>query len=511
MFSLGCSCGRRQTEEEPRYGDCFSYVVSIDGVHVCHPKNIVEYEDVGIGEGENDSLALDVCCEKSTEIDGVDVCLSRDVVEDEDEDGGEEESENDELALVRCEKSAEAAKPACVDPRSLLQRRGISFSRVRLAALLSSTESTVVNSLGGSVTEPAIITNRPGPKNRKYEFIKQIGADGEGVIDLVKERKAPRLVVRKTVGYARSWNAKPIEAAILQDILPGRHDNIIRLHAFEPYGPEGALYFFEFCSGGDLHQLVDQYRDHDAYLPEPFIWQVYQQMASALAFLHQGFDPRRSDRERRGVCHRDIKPSNIFLRPSTIPNSPYPDCVLADFGHATLDFATYDPAGTALWQAPELPRHSPRGDVYSLGAVIHFLIHFDAPIAEMPDGYLDTDSQRAAWVEAPEARKPIMAFVKEYSERLVCMMLIALEPCESRRKNASQLLKCVDECVAVMFPSGSLSKAAEAWPMARWAFDHTLFGRGTYEEDAGTEQYFEMMDRLWCGGSRESSLSSSRA
>lgn len=296
MFSLGCSCGRHaesQTEESTRHGDCFSYVVSIDGVHVCHPNNIVEYEDVGKEETENDSLAL-VISEKSSSMDSVHDCHSHNIVEY--EDVGKDENENDSLALVRCEKRAEAIAPKYVDPLSLLQRRGISLSRLRLAALLSSTESTVVNSCGDLVSKPGI-TNRPGPKNRKYEFITQIDADGEGVIDLVKERKAPQLMVRKTVGYARWVNAKPIEAAILLEILPERHDNIIRLQAFEPYGPEGALYFFEYCTGGDLHQLVDQYRDHNAYLPEPFIWQVYQQMASALAFLHQGFDPKRSDRE----------------------------------------------------------------------------------------------------------------------------------------------------------------------------------------------------------------------
>lgn len=201
MFSLGCSCGRHaesQTEESTRHGDCFSYVVSINGVHVCHPNNIVEYEDVGKEETENDSLAL-VVCEKSSSMDSVHDCHSHNIVEY--EDVGKDESENDSLALVRCEKRAEAIAPKYVDPLPLLQRRAISLSRLRLAALLSSTESTVVNSCGDLVSKPGI-TNRPGPKNRKYEFITQIGADGEGVIDLVKERKAPQLMVRKTVGYA---------------------------------------------------------------------------------------------------------------------------------------------------------------------------------------------------------------------------------------------------------------------------------------------------------------------
>ena len=535
MFSLGCSCGRRAGDQTGRHGDCFSYVVSIDGVHVCYPETVVEYEDVGTEEEgcEIDSLALVLkespevaasgrmgscslrhgdCFSYVVSIDGVHVCYPETAVEYEDVGTEEEGCEDDLLALVKWE-SPEASSPKCIGPCSLLQRRGMALSRLHLGTLLSSTGTLVANSSSDLVTEPDT-TDLPHPKSGKYDFIKQIGVDGEGVIDLVRDRFLDQLVVRKKVEYARFMNAKPIEAAILHDILPGRHDNIIRLQAFESYGPEGALYFFDYCPGGDLHQLVDRYREHDAFLPEPFIWQVYQQMASALAFLHGGFDTRRGDRERRGVCHRDIKPSNIFLRRPVTADSAYPDCVLADFGHATLDFATYDPAGTAFWQPPEMPRHSPRGDVYSLGAVIHFLVHVDAPVGELPDGYSDTKSGREAWARAPEARQPIMEFVEEYSTTLVCLMLLALEREENKRKKSSQLLKCVDDCVEMMFPSGSsgsLRKAAQAWPMASWAFDHTLSAPGSYEEGAGTEQYFEMMDCLWCSGSRESSLSSSLA
>lgn len=472
MFSLGCSCGRAasQTPLPQRQQDCFSYVVSIDGIHVCHPQNIIEHETA-------------------------------------EEDGPGSDQQN----LVEYDR-VEAAGPGRECAFSLLQRRGRSISRMRLA-LSALTQSTLV-SLSGYRAGECNADDRPHPEGGDYELIKQIGMDGEGIIHLMRSRSARQLVVRKTVTYARSCNAKPIEAAILQDIFPERHNNIIRLHAFESYEVEGARYWLEFCSGGDLYQLVDRYEKEDVILPEPFIWQAFQQLASALEFLHRGFDPRRSDPDRRGICHRDIKPSNIFLRP--VPNSTYPDVVLGDFGHATLDFATYDPAGTDLWQPPELPRHSPKGDVYCLGAVMHFLIHFKVPVAKLPDGVPNTESAKDVWSSAPEARQPIMEFVDEYSEELICVMLIALEADENKRKNSSQLLKFVSECIEEKFPPGSdlLTKAKE-WPMASWAFDHMGHASGRFEEeeceDAGTEQYLDMMERFGCGRSRESSRSSSPA
>lgn len=100
-----------------------------------------------------------------------------------------------------------------------------------------------------------------------------------------------------------------------------------------------------------------------------------------------------------------------------------------------------------------------------------------------------------------------------YSEELVCVMLIALEPDENKRKNASQLWKFLDDCIERMFPrGGELRAKAEEWPMKEWAFDHVVrvggrVGEGEEEEeDIGTEQYFDMMKFFGCARSRESSL-----
>ena len=472
--------------------DCFSYAVSNDGVVVCHPKDIMKYESVGKDERESGSEAL-VRDEGTSE----DQSQGDSEVVVEDEGTREDECESKSQTLVEYENT-KAITPEEKFLGPLLQRRGISLSRVRLSL------STLVN-LSGDRTGEHRIADIPDPETDNYEFITHIAIDGEGIIDLMRTRSTRHLVVRKTVDYARSTYAKkPTEAAMLQDILPDRHPNIIQLHAFEPYDQEGARYYLEYCPGGDLHQLVNQYKRHRAVLPEPFIWHVYKQLLSALDFLHRGFDPRRPDRDRKGICHRDIKPSNVFLRPNA--DSIYPDVVLADFGHATLDFATYDPAGTTFWQPPELPRHSPKGDVYSLGAVIHFLIHFEAPMAKLPDGMDETSqSVRAAWVAAPEARRPVREFVEGYSEELVCMMLVALEADENKRRNSSRLLEFVSACVEMKFPGGSM---AEKEPLAPWAFDHVVSVTGGDDgEETGSEQYFDMMEWCGCGGSMESSRS----
>ena len=108
-----------------------------------------------------------------------------------------------------------------------------------------------------------------------------------------------------------------------------------------------------------------------------------------------------------------------------------------------------------------------------------------------------------------------MEFVDDYSEELICVMLIALEADENKRKNSSQLLKFVGDCIERKFPPGSdLLRQVEEWPMASWAFDHMMLAGGRVEEEeeeTGAEQYVEMMERFGHCISRESSRISSPA
>ena len=75
-------------------------------------------------------------------------------------------------------------------------------------------------------------------------------------------------------------------------------------------------------------------------------------------------------------------------------------------------------------------------------------------MAKLPDG--TSESVKAAWMAAPEARKPILDFVDGYSEELVCMMLVALEADENKRRNSSRLLEFVSKCAEMKVPGGSM-------------------------------------------------------
>ena len=104
---------------------------------------------------------------------------------------------------------------------------------------------------------------------------------------------------------------------------------------------------------------------------------VGRQLAQALSYVHAC-----------GVCHRDLKPANVLLREA--PDGPHAQ--LTDFGIARDDQASITRItrtgiveGTPGYWAPEQAlgqagKHSPRTDLYGLGAVLYACLTGRPPI-----------------------------------------------------------------------------------------------------------------------------------
>lgn len=380
---------------------------------------------------------------------------------------------------------------------SLSMRRGKELPALNLTLHQESRLSNEDLNSGGS--QETLINSPPSLSTDGYDTIKVIGHDSEGPCTLVRSRSDNQLRVVKSVRHPILAYGKPIEARILQDAFPERHDNIIRLHAYDSIEKLDLVqYCFEYCAGGDLHNLVRAYDLHNARLPELFIWKVFLKLSSALEFLHRGFDPKTTDRP--GIVHRDIKPPNIFLRCSQ-QNTVYPDAVIADFGSASLDFATYEPAGTYLWQPPEIPRKSPKGDVWGLGATVHFMVHFEAPMLDLPKDWTPTDANYDVWEMKPEVRQPIRETPGMYSQELIDMMFVALEFDHNKRASSGRLLTVLEDVIEKQYPHNA-DKITNAQPLELWAFDHLVSrtsSSGAVGNDRmgeGRKQYYQMMRRL---------------
>jgi serine/threonine-protein kinase len=133
--------------------------------------------------------------------------------------------------------------------------------------------------------------------------------------------------------------------------------------------PDGVFYYaMEYLDGGDLEQLVE----YAGPLPVARVVWILEQVCRALAEAHG-----------LGLIHRDVKPSNVL---SCERGGEGDVAKIVDFGlvkdlRASGDVAqTQDGSltGTPLYIAPESitapDTVDARADIYSLGALAHFLL-----------------------------------------------------------------------------------------------------------------------------------------
>ena len=228
----------------------------------------------------------------------------------------------------------------------------------------------------------------------EWRNVRTIGESPQGKSTLMERKSNGELAVRKQILRYTIVNRRPLEATILLNILPSSR-RIIQAtsFSFEPvrHHDDGLIGWFEFCRGGDLHHAVARF----GKLSEDFIWHCFIHIAEALDVVHNAGSRR--------VVHRDVKPDNIFLEQKYRHVAPWPNLKLGDFGEAVLEEHT-NGRFVPRWQGPELPLLSAAGDIWGLGAIVHWLAHGQPPIAPCPRGFCGT---RREWESRPAARKPV--------------------------------------------------------------------------------------------------------
>ncbi|KAL8765352.1 MAG: hypothetical protein Q9209_007538 [Squamulea sp. 1 TL-2023] len=282
-------------------------------------------------------------------------------------------------------------------------------------------------------------TLRPCLPHQRMHYLRRLGSGGEGHIDLFRLHCPPQaLLAVKTLKrtpeliWHKNNKRKLLEAHILQDLLPKPHPHIVQMIGYT-YTPRKTMFFYEYCSLGDLQDVLENYFRRSVAIPEGFIWHVYLAIAKALAYLHTGYSAQslpdsstqttdkfalqiKPSKPWTPILHRDIKPENVFLRPST--SSPYPTPLLADFGLATSHIPEADEcSGTFTYQGPEIPLQTPASDLWSLGATIHTLVHGCPPIISRPKG-----RSRESWEWDPRSRRVKEVGGRGYSLHLGVMM-----------------------------------------------------------------------------------------
>src|SRR5438067_9244704 len=230
-----------------------------------------------------------------------------------------------------------------------------------------------------------------GTRLREFELIRVVGEGGFGMLYLARDCANERLVAIKEYmpsrlarrDESRRVSPRSDEDAVLFRIglasfldearMLARFDHPAMVKMITSWEEHGTAYtVMPYYTGATLKDLR---RDMRGVPDEALLRRLLDTLLGAIATLH-----------RENVFHRDISPDNILLRDDGTP-------VLLDFGSARHVIADRTQTLTSILKPSFAPieqysqsgelKQGPWTDLYSLGAVMHFLItgHPPAPAA----------------------------------------------------------------------------------------------------------------------------------
>ena len=256
-----------------------------------------------------------------------------------------------------------------------------------------------------------------------YQILEEIGRGGMGVIYRARQRHSRRIVALKRIlsYHADSQDTlmrfrREAQAAANLD-----HPNILPIYEVGE-SHEGLPFFsMKFAGGGSLLEAASALRSE----PRRAV-ALMAKVARAVQYAHD-----------QGILHRDLKPGNILLDGSGEP-------LVSDFGLAKwlepTGHLTRTPTvfGTPGYIAPEQVNAStgtltPAADVYSLGAVLFYLLTGQPPFTG--ENALKT-IQQATEKPAPKLRTLMPALDRDLET--ICAKCLERDP-NARYRSAGEL------------------------------------------------------------------------
>ena len=280
------------------------------------------------------------------------------------------------------------------------------------------TDVTVVRATPSAPT----INEKPEPNNfGKYELLGEIARGGMGVVHRARQHDLDRVVALKMIlgtGINHESAVRFLQEARAAAALD--HPNVVPIYDIGEIG-DRPYFTMALIDGPNLRGHVDSF----GVVPIPTVVALFAQIVAGVAHAHQN-----------GIIHRDLKPANVLIDKDGRPR-------VTDFGlakRATTDSAltvTGQVVGTPQYMAPEQAKDSkdvgPPADVYSLGAILYFLLTGKPPF----HGESFTDLLIKVVQDAPVPPSQLRPDVPAELEAL-CLRCLAKKP-EERFADANAL------------------------------------------------------------------------
>jgi serine/threonine protein kinase len=259
-------------------------------------------------------------------------------------------------------------------------------------ALDESSQMTVMKAMNEKFYEADMGTRfKPNKRINHWGIVSKLGTGGsfnrgiflvDDLNDLLETRQG---IMKVLPSHALDPDYAQREISIL---APLRHNNIVQL--YDSYMPEQPKHphatpwmVTEYCDKGTLKDLVRNTNKAGGKLPECFLWQVFESLARAVHYCHNG--PIYGKRQwLHKVAHRDIILDNIFLKRNGDPEYDWESFLtvkLGDWGCAVSP-SEWDEAGgdeskfppiESEFEPPEGAPATEAVDVYQIGVVMQCL------------------------------------------------------------------------------------------------------------------------------------------
>jgi serine/threonine protein kinase len=267
----------------------------------------------------------------------------------------------------------------------------------------------------------------PSLEGTRYVLMDRVARGGMGVVYAAQDEKLGRRVALKVLhAPERSGElARRLirEAQVLASL---EHPGIVPVHDVGTLQDGRVFYTMKFVEG----QRLDEYIQSGSSVPDRL--RLFLRICETVAFAHA-----------RGVLHRDLKPPNVMVGPfgevllldwglakilrqapsangdigSQAANAQHGSALSAN-GHETTEHSTTKARSTVMgtpgYMSPEQARGEndaldERSDIFSLGAVLRFLLTEVSPASRQPSRPIDKSLEAVcakALAALPEHRYP---------------------------------------------------------------------------------------------------------
>jgi eukaryotic-like serine/threonine-protein kinase len=254
-----------------------------------------------------------------------------------------------------------------------------------------------------------------GQHIRGYALTQWLGSGGMGEVYQALHHATRQPAAIKILHHpdqaARFRNEAYIQSSV-------KHPHIAALYDFVMEGPTPCI-IMEYVEGITIEKLIKR----QGRLPEAFVWKLFEQIVSAVAYLHE-----------RGIIHRDLKPGNVKINRESVAK-------LLDFGIAK---AAYTPkltqegyiVGTAHYMAPEQfnGKVGMQSDCWALGVLLYEMLTGHLPF----DGRTETEVRIK--VEQGNYTEPDL-LAPDLSKKSKHLIHKLLKPAQAQRMSSVMLLR----------------------------------------------------------------------